>query len=97
MNRTFRLSLFAFCLASPFAAVGAFAQTEADWSPVPAPWAAPVGHRQPTPSGLAPVAAPDALAPVLSGRSVGSGGASDIRGSGEMLIPTPRICSNCDD
>lgn len=62
----------------------------------PAPWSAPVGHRQPTASGLAPAVSPDAMAPVMSGRSSGAG---DIAPSDRMpaLTAGPRICTNCDD
>ena len=62
----------------------------------PTPWSAPVGHRQPTASGLAPAASPDAMAPVMSGRSSAPG---RVEPSDRMpaLESGPRICTNCDD
>lgn len=82
-----------------FAALAVAATTSfaaAQTPPGPAPWSAPVGHRQPTASGLAPAASPEAMAPVMSGRSSGRG---DIAPSDRMpaLTAGPKICTNCDD
>ena len=81
------------------AAFAVFATTSfatAQTSPGPAPWSAPVGHRQPTASGLAPAVSPESMAPVMSGRSSGAGG---IEPADRMpaLDAGPRICTNCDD
>ena len=83
----------------PLAALAYVAATSmalAQTSPVPAPWSAPVGHRQPTASGLAPAVSPDAMASVTSGRSSGTG---NIEPADRMpaLTAGPRICTNCDD
>ena len=85
-----RIALFA---AAAFAATMSLALAQTP--PGPAPWSAPVGHRQPTASGLAPAVSPDAMAPVMSGRSSGAGG---IEPTDRMpaLDAGPRICTNCD-
>ena len=89
MNRISGLAVVAFLATTQFAS----AQNG------PSPLAAPVGHRQPTASGLAPVASPDAVEPTLSGRSVHRGSNFENRDNltSGNVEQGPRICTNCDD
>ena len=84
MKRVMSLACAAFFAASPFA----FAQDRPD------PGVAPVGHRQPTPSGLAAPATPPTVDPNFTGRSATRGDSAKRDGAADT---GPRICTNCND